>query len=221
MSRPSLAEKAFLDLTIEVIFKICCRLKYWSCCQHKTTDFNNFLDQEGCQTGKHKWIKTESVHHICWFLNSILRVAFSNNYCFLKDCSKKAACRYDWHQTGSLVVISIYAKGANPEKSFVDANAVKVQVSICFGDNAFNEELILFGVSASLWFLTLQTSSIIFGSFNDAGVFFLKIIDVTRSSVYMAATKIEIKLQKAEFFSWSKLVLPTEAPKDEENPAAV
>lgn len=31
-------------------------LKYWSCCQKKTTDFNVFLNQVGCQKGKHVWI---------------------------------------------------------------------------------------------------------------------------------------------------------------------
>lgn len=30
-------------------------LKYWSCCQKKTTDFSTFLNQAGCSTGLHKW----------------------------------------------------------------------------------------------------------------------------------------------------------------------
>lgn len=32
-------------------------LKFWSCCQKKTTDFNTFLSQIGCEIGKHKWKK--------------------------------------------------------------------------------------------------------------------------------------------------------------------
>lgn len=32
-------------------------LKFWSCCQRKTTDFNSFLNQEGCKEGKHVWKK--------------------------------------------------------------------------------------------------------------------------------------------------------------------
>lgn len=32
-------------------------LKFWSCCQRKTTDFNSFLSQEGCREGKHVWKK--------------------------------------------------------------------------------------------------------------------------------------------------------------------
>ncbi|XP_059564152.1 cysteine and histidine-rich domain-containing protein 1 isoform X3 [Myotis daubentonii] len=30
-------------------------MKYWSCCRRKTSDFNTFLAQEGCTTGKHMW----------------------------------------------------------------------------------------------------------------------------------------------------------------------
>lgn len=32
-------------------------LKYWSCCQKKTTDFQTFLNQEGCAQGSHLWHK--------------------------------------------------------------------------------------------------------------------------------------------------------------------
>lgn len=32
-------------------------LKFWSCCSKKTTDFNAFLSQPGCESGKHVWIK--------------------------------------------------------------------------------------------------------------------------------------------------------------------
>lgn len=32
-------------------------LKFWSCCQKRTTDFEVFLNQVGCEQGKHLWIK--------------------------------------------------------------------------------------------------------------------------------------------------------------------
>lgn len=32
-------------------------MKYWSCCQKKTTDFAVFLEQPGCTQGNHTWIK--------------------------------------------------------------------------------------------------------------------------------------------------------------------
>lgn len=31
------------------------RMKYWSCCGIKTTDFSAFLEQRGCSTGMHAW----------------------------------------------------------------------------------------------------------------------------------------------------------------------
>ncbi|KIH51612.1 chord, partial [Ancylostoma duodenale] len=30
-------------------------MKYWSCCEKKTSNFNAFLQQAGCQRGKHQW----------------------------------------------------------------------------------------------------------------------------------------------------------------------
>ena len=32
-------------------------MKYWSCCNRKTSDFQSFLDQVGCERGKCKWKK--------------------------------------------------------------------------------------------------------------------------------------------------------------------
>jgi hypothetical protein len=32
-------------------------MKYWSCCNKKTSDFNAFLEQVGCSQGNHCWIK--------------------------------------------------------------------------------------------------------------------------------------------------------------------
>ncbi|CAI8058159.1 Cysteine and histidine-rich domain-containing protein 1, partial [Geodia barretti] len=63
--------------------------KYWTCCQRRTSDFDEFLKQEGCTTGEHKWIETEK---------------------------KEVSCRYDWHQTGTQVVIAFYAKACVPEQ---------------------------------------------------------------------------------------------------------
>lgn len=40
---------------------------------------------------------------------------------------KVVPCRSDWHQTGSQVIISIYAKNAVPELCYVDANSTTVR----------------------------------------------------------------------------------------------
>ena len=34
-------------------------MKYWSCCQRKTSEFDNFLNQAGCTEGSHLWFKSE------------------------------------------------------------------------------------------------------------------------------------------------------------------
>lgn len=45
---------------------------------------------------------------------------------FLPQDKKKVACRHDWHQTGNNVVVTIYAKNANPESSRIEANSTVV-----------------------------------------------------------------------------------------------
>ena len=37
------------------------RYKFWTCCQRRTSDFDEFLRQEGCTTGEHKWIEVYTV----------------------------------------------------------------------------------------------------------------------------------------------------------------
>lgn len=51
-----------------------------------------------------------------------------SNETFLQD-KKVVPCRFDWHQTGSQVIISIYAKNAVPELSYVEANSTTVSVT--------------------------------------------------------------------------------------------
>ncbi|KAG7322396.1 hypothetical protein KOW79_013742 [Hemibagrus wyckioides] len=140
-------------------------MKYWSCCKRKTSDFNTFLSQEGCTKGKHLWRK--------------------------KDMGKKVVpCRFDWHQTGSQVTITVYAKNSLPELSYVDANSTQLDIHITFdGDKEFEQKIILWGV-----------------------------IDTSKSTLNMMAAKIEIVLKKAEPMSWARLDLPpvVSPPKEEE-----
>ncbi|XP_062870010.1 cysteine and histidine-rich domain-containing protein 1 [Trichomycterus rosablanca] len=140
-------------------------MKYWSCCKRKTSDFDTFLSQEGCTKGKHAWCK--------------------------EDTGKKAVpCRFDWHQTGGQVTITIYAKNSIPELSYVDGNSTMLDIHIIFdGDKEFEQKIILWGV-----------------------------IDTSKSVMNMMAAKIEIVLKKAEPMSWARLDLPpaVSPPKKEE-----
>ncbi|KAG9335273.1 hypothetical protein JZ751_005453 [Albula glossodonta] len=90
-------------------------MKYWSCCKRKTSDFNTFLSQEGCAKGKHLWRKD--------------------------DTGKKIVpCRFDWHQTGGQVMISIYAKNSVPELSYLNIHV------IFEGEKEFVQNINLWGV---------------------------------------------------------------------------
>lgn len=100
-------------------------MKYWSCCQKKTSDFAVFLAQKGCTYGQHKWFKDN-------------------------QDSKVVECRYDWHQTATNVIVAIYAKKYDYAKSRIEVNPVRLQVVLVFPDqeNAkFELDLELRGVS--------------------------------------------------------------------------
>ncbi|XP_041378117.1 cysteine and histidine-rich domain-containing protein 1-like [Gigantopelta aegis] len=95
-------------------------MKYWTCCQRKTSDFDNFLSQEGCEVGKHLWIKP-------------------------KGEGEEKSCRFDWYQTGPDVCISFFAKASLPEKTLVEANKVVLKVHLVFdgGKSVFDQQFIL------------------------------------------------------------------------------
>ena len=100
-------------------------MKYWSCCQKKTTDFQSFLNQAGCTTDKHRWIKETS-----------------------NSNDQSVACRYDWHQTAEKVTVAVYAKKFDPDSSFVDLNPVRMKIHIYFPEQggSFDEDICLGGV---------------------------------------------------------------------------
>ncbi|CAF0792129.1 unnamed protein product [Adineta ricciae] len=141
-------------------------MKFWSCCQKKTTDFESFTAQPGCSEGEHLWQseKPESTDE--------------------EDPETlKKSCRYDFHQQGSSVVLSIYAKMPRPDQTQVELNAGRLKVDARFGTDTrtkrFCNEWELFGL-----------------------------VDVDRSTVELLQTKIEINLKKAEALSWPRLDRP-------------
>jgi cysteine and histidine-rich domain-containing protein len=132
--------------------------KFWSCCKKKTSDFSSFLSQVGCESGKHKW-ENDGEH-------------------------AKVACRWDWHQTASNVVVAVYAKNYDYKRSFVKVNPIRLVVKLIFpkeDDSEFYIDLELRGV-----------------------------IDVSKASATMFGTKVEITLPKAEGGHWMKLDFPRE-----------
>jgi len=97
-------------------------MKYWSCCQRKTTEFQHFLDQEGCEIGTHKWTADKK--------------------------GTDVKCRYDWHQTATHITVAIYAKKYDPVKSFVELSPVRIVAHLHFPveNGVFDLDLELKGV---------------------------------------------------------------------------
>lgn len=134
-------------------------LKFWSCCQRRTSDFTAFMNQPGCETGSHKWTSDE-------------------------ERSKAVNCRLDWHQTATQVVVTIYAKMYHYKLSTVSLNPIRLAVCLVFpqqNNQEYNADLELRGI-----------------------------IDVSKSSVQMFGTKVEVTLVKAEPGQWPKLDFPRE-----------
>ncbi|KAL4088871.1 hypothetical protein QTP88_023955 [Uroleucon formosanum] len=124
-------------------------IKYWSYCNKKKADFHKFLEQVGCSQGKHYWYKN-------------MKIQGHTN------------CRFDWHQTGPWIVISIFAKNYDPNTSFVELSPVTLFVELYFPfDN-------------SMFSKTMELSGI---------------VDVNSSCVSMLPIKVEIKLKKARAVS--------------------
>lgn len=88
------------------------------------------MQQKGCTSGSHLWVKPKE--------NSVD-----------KSGAKVVKCREDWHQTGSQVIVVIYAKKFDPTRSEVKVNGVKLNIELYFPEEGgfFREEWILAGVS--------------------------------------------------------------------------
>uniref|UniRef100_A0A8C5U6X1 Integrin subunit beta 1 binding protein 2 n=1 Tax=Malurus cyaneus samueli TaxID=2593467 RepID=A0A8C5U6X1_9PASS len=64
---------------------------------------------------------------------------------------KAVLCRQDWHQTGSQVVVTVYAKNPLPALSTVKANRTMLEAHVVFeGNKIFRAELELWGVRSYL-----------------------------------------------------------------------
>ncbi|CAL8070729.1 unnamed protein product [Calicophoron daubneyi] len=91
-------------------------MKFWTCCNRKTSEFEAFMEQVGCTTGRHNWTE---------------KAARESNLAL--SIAPKSDCRHDWFQLPGLVTISIYAKQVDPDSVIVDANQVKLSVAFDFG----------------------------------------------------------------------------------------
>jgi len=99
-------------------------MKYWSCCQRKTTEFQQFLEQEGCDIGHCLWVRADGQEGV-------------------------VNCRYDWHQTATFVTVSIYAKKYDPSSSYVEINPIRLKAHLYFPQEkgSFELEIELKGIA--------------------------------------------------------------------------
>ncbi|XP_040486802.1 integrin beta-1-binding protein 2 isoform X3 [Ursus maritimus] len=126
-------------------------MKSWSCCGIQTLDFGAFLAQPGCRVGRHDWGK-----------------------------QLPASCRHDWHQTDSLVVVTVYGQIPLPAFNWVKASQTELHVHIVFdGNHVFQAQMKLWGV-----------------------------INVEQSSVSLTPSRVEISLVKAGPGPWAQLEHP-------------
>ncbi|VDL88268.1 unnamed protein product [Schistocephalus solidus] len=102
-------------------------MKFWSCCQRKTTELDSFLEQEGCTSGRNNWTKEQEAAAT----NMMLSPTFTE-------------CRFDWFQLPDSVNISVYAKNTLPETVKVQCNGVFLTVYFVYDagkahyDRSFN-----------------------------------------------------------------------------------
>ncbi|CAJ0946610.1 unnamed protein product, partial [Mesorhabditis belari] len=80
-------------------------MKYWSCCQKKTSDFGAFLEQKGCEHGKHNWTKNEKVDKL----------------------------REDWFSSNGSITVNVYCKGAMPENIRAETDGLNLRVVLVHG----------------------------------------------------------------------------------------
>jgi len=99
-------------------------MKFWSCCQRKTTDFQSFLNQAGCSFGKCKWKKEND------------------------GGSEQVECRHDWHQTATHVTVAIYGKKYDPDSSYIEVNPIRMKCHIVFPEQggSFDMDIELRGI---------------------------------------------------------------------------
>ncbi|KAM5221742.1 integrin beta-1-binding protein 2 [Ctenodactylus gundi] len=126
-------------------------MKSWSCCGIQTLDFGAFLAQPGCRVGRHDWGK-----------------------------QLPASCRHDWHQTDSLVVVTVYGAIPLPAFNWVKASQTELHIHVVFdGNRVFQAQMELWGV-----------------------------INEDQSSVSLMPSRVEITLVKSDPGSWAQLEHP-------------
>ncbi|OUM60251.1 hypothetical protein PIROE2DRAFT_29761, partial [Piromyces sp. E2] len=124
--------------------------KGWTCCSRKVLEFEEFLKIQGCKKGKHRFTDEGDNQ------NEVVK------------------CRHDWYQTQTSVIISIFAKKVDKEKTTVKFETERLLVDVVFQDGKVFQ------------FHTDLSQPII----------------PEQSKYEILSTKVEINLKKANGISW-------------------
>ncbi|KAF8454233.1 HSP20-like chaperone [Terfezia claveryi] len=131
--------------------------KGYSCCKRKVLEFDEFLKIEGCKEGRHLFAGASKS----------------------KEEEELVNCRYDFYQTYSDVIVSIFAKKVDKEKAKIEFRQRELHVDLPMPDNKrFKQTFPLYGP-----------------------------IDAENSTYMVLTTKVEINLKKADGTSWPTLRL--------------
>ncbi|KAJ1644251.1 hypothetical protein LPJ64_004054 [Coemansia asiatica] len=128
--------------------------KGWTCCKPRVTEFDEFLRIKGCKSGRHLFVGTQPDKR-----------------------EQTIKCRHDYYQSGSRVIVSIYAKKIDRENSWIKFSPEMFQVHLVYGDGKeYDDELWLFSE-----------------------------IDPSQSTYEFLTTKAELSLVKKSPVSWPAL----------------
>jgi len=133
--------------------------KGYSCCKRRVLDFDDFLRLRGCKKSSHLFTDT----------------APSADQNLGKE--ELVECRFDFYQTPTSVIVSIFAKNVDQDNSVIKFDEAGVEVNLKLpGNKRFRRKFALFGF-----------------------------IDPNQSTHKILSTKCEMVLIKSDGRSWSNL----------------
>ncbi|KAK9461139.1 uncharacterized protein V1516DRAFT_675105 [Lipomyces oligophaga] len=131
--------------------------KGWSCCKRRVLEFDEFLKIAGCTTGKHLYVGALEPEKPAG--------------------EEEVECKTDFYQTPSTVIVSVFAKKCEADKSSIEFKADSVSLNLFhLGNKRFKTTFQLYGP-----------------------------IDPEKSKYKIMGTKVELSLVKANGLSWSGL----------------
>ncbi|KAJ3180152.1 hypothetical protein HDU85_004155 [Gaertneriomyces sp. JEL0708] len=147
--------------------------KGYSCCSRKVLEFDEFLKIKGCKTGKHRF--TDALVRATLTSTSSAVILLTQQH--QNEVPQKVECRHDWYQTPQSVIISIFAKKVNKERTTVAFAKNELKVDVHFLDG----KMFQFHTPLS------------------------QPIDPEASKFEILSTKIELALKKANGISWASI----------------